>query len=176
MIAAGRSPSTAHQVHRTLRAAFGQASRRGRLHAPKPSNLKDLPQGHKGQDQAVRRGRDRKLIEVALHRFGGVRWIIALALGLRQGELLALQWERHRPGPRSTHRDLQPRPPAVPARMQPALRQEIPGWCPERVRINPERGETKSDASQRTIGMPAELTRLLRAHRAEQAAAQARGR
>lgn len=49
---------------------------------------------------------------------------------------------------------------------------KYPGWCPDKVRTNPERGETKSDASQRTIGMPAELTRLLRAHRAQQAAAQ----
>ena len=34
----------------------------------------------------------RNLIDAVLEQFGGVRWVIALALGLRQGELLAPQW------------------------------------------------------------------------------------
>lgn len=46
------------------------------------------------------------------------------------------------------------------------------GWCPDKIRTNPERGETKSDASHRTIGMPTGLTSLLRAHRAQQLAMQ----
>ncbi len=45
----------------------------------------------------------------------------------------------------------------------PPCGQKHPGWCPDKIRTNPERGETKSDASHRTIGMPDELTRLLRA-------------
>ena len=48
------------------------------------------------------------------------------------------------------------------------------GWCPDKIRTNPERGETKSDASHRTIGMPTGLTSLLRAHRAQQLAMQMR--
>lgn len=42
----------------------------------------------------------------------------------------------------------------------------VPGQGPNQ----PERGETKSDASHRTIGMPTELTSLLRAHRTQQLA------
>lgn len=42
------------------------------------------------------------------------------------------------------------------------------GRCPDKIRINPERGETKSDASHRTIGLPDKVTVLLRSHRTQQ--------
>lgn len=110
----------------------------------------------------------RQLINAALESFGGVRWVIALALGLRQGELLAVQWgdvdlergvlavEHSRPRPRYRHGC---NPPCGKAKA---------GWCPQRIRTNPERGETKSDASHRTIGLPSELADLLHAHRIQQ--------
>ena len=170
MIASGRSPSTAHQVHRTLRAGFGLAVEAGYM-SRNPATRKISPKVAKSRIKPYDEEEIRKLIDVALQRFGGVRWIIALALGLRQGELLALQWsdvdlERglltvgySRARPQYRHG------------CSPACGKKYPGWCPDKVRINPERGETKSDASQRTIGMPAELTRLLRAYRAEQSAA-----
>ncbi|HEY3408328.1 MAG TPA: site-specific integrase [Propionicimonas sp.] len=170
MIASGRSPSTAHQVHRTLRTAFGLAVEAGYM-PRNPATRKISPKTRKAKITPYNEDEVRKLIEVALTRFGGVRWIIALALGLRQGELLALQWNdvdldrglltvaQSRPRPQYRHG------------CSPFCGKKYPGWCPDKVRINPERGETKSDASQRTIGMPAELTKLLWAYRAEQAAA-----
>jgi len=170
MIASGRSPSTAHQVHRTLRTAFGLAVEAGYM-SRNPATRKISPKVRKVKITPYDEEEIRKLIETALDRFGGVRWIIALALGLRQGELLALQW-----GDVDLDRGLLT---VTYSRARPQYRhgcsppcgKKFPGWCPDKVRINPERGETKSDASQRTIGMPVELTKLLRAYRAQQAAA-----
>jgi integrase len=170
MIAAGRSPSTAHQVHRTLRTAFGLAVESGYM-SRNPATRKISPKLSKVKIRPYDEDEIRKLIKVALTRFGGVRWIIALALGLRQGELLALHWsdvDLDRGLLTVTHSRARPQ---YQHGCNPPCGKKHPGWCPDKVRTNPERGETKSDASQRTIGMPAELTRLLRTYRAQQAAA-----
>lgn len=167
MLAAGRSPSTAHQVHRTLHAAFALAVESGYM-PRNPATGKIAPQVRKLKVRPYEADEIRKLINAALKQFGGVRWIIALSLGLRQGELLALQWsdidlesgeitvDYSRPRPRYEHG------------CNPPCGQKYPGKCPDKIRTNPERGETKSDASHRTIGMPDELTRLLREHRERQ--------
>ena len=173
MIASGRSPSTAHQVHRTLHAAFGLAVESGYM-PRNPATRKIAPQVRKIKVRPYEADEVRRLIDTALREFGGVRWVIALALGLRQGELLALQWSdvdlEHgeltvgysRPRPQYRHG------------CNPACGQKYPGRCPRKVRTNPERGETKSDASQRTIGMPDELTKLMKAHRDNQVQAKVR--
>lgn len=167
MIASGRSPSTAHQVHRTLRASFAIAVDSGYM--PKnPATRKVSPTIRKVRIKPYEADEIRKLIDTALDTSGGVRWIIALALGLRQGELLALHWsdidlERglltvnySRPRPIYRHG------------CNPPCGMAHPGRCPDKIRINPERGETKSDASHRTIGLPDEVTALLRSHRTQQ--------
>ncbi len=172
MIAAGRSPSTAHQVHRTLHAAFDLAVESGYM--PKnPATRKIAPKVRKLRVKPYEPDEIRALIDTALEQFGGVRWIIALSLGLRQGELLAVHWtevdlhgslitiEHSRSRPRYRHG------------CNPPCGKKYPGWCPNKVRINPERGETKSDASHRIIGLPSELARLLAAHRAQQMEARA---
>ena len=173
MIAAGRSPSTAHQVHRTLHAAFALAVESGYM-PRNPATRKIAPQVRKVKVRPYEADEIRKLIDSALDQFGGVRWVIALALGLRQGELLALQWSDidldhgeltvgySRPRPQYRHGCSTP------------CGQKYPGKCPKKIRINPERGETKSDASHRTIGMPDELTSLMKAHHAQQGHARSR--
>lgn len=167
MIAAGLSPSTAHQVHRTLHTAFDLAIESGYL-ARNPASRKVAPKVRRLKVKPYEPDEIRKLIDAALEQFGGVRWIIALSLGLRQGELLALQWSEvdlergvltvdySRPRPRYRHG------------CNPSCGKQTPGRCPDKVRINPERGETKSDASHRSIGLPEELTELLKAHRKQQ--------
>jgi integrase len=173
IIASGRSPSTAHQVHRTLHTAFDLAVESGYM-PRNPATRKVAPKMRKVKVRPYQPDEIRKLIDTALEQFAGVRWIIALALGLRQGELLALHWsdvdlERglitvnySRPRPRYAHG------------CNPPCGKKKAGWCPNKIRINPERGGTKSDASHRTIGLPAELTKLLRAHHAQQTEARLR--
>lgn len=136
-----------------------------------PATRKIAPKVRKRKVKPYDEEEVRKLIDAALGQFGGVRWVIALALGLRQGELLALHWsevdldrglltiEHSRPRPRYRHG------------CNPPCGKAHPGWCPRKVRVNAERGETKSDASHRIIGLPNELTALLRAYRAQQSAA-----
>lgn len=89
--ASGRAPATAHQVHRTARTAFGEAFRRGHMGRnvvalAKPPRLeeKDIP--------ALEVEGMQRVIETALRRRNGVRYVVALALGLRQGESLGLEW------------------------------------------------------------------------------------
>jgi integrase len=45
-----------------------------------------------------------------------------------------------------------------------------PGFCPERQVARPEAAPTKSRAGRRTIGLPKELTAILKEHKAQQAA------
>lgn len=167
MIASGLSPSTAHQVHRTLHAAFDLAIESGYM-PRNPATRKVAPKVRRLKVKPYEPDEIRKLIDAALEQFGGVRWIIALSLGLRQGELLALQWsdvdldrgvlavDYSRPRPRYRHG------------CRPNCGRRTPGLCPDKVRINPERGETKSDASHRSIGLPDELVQLLIAHQQHQ--------
>lgn len=89
--ASGRAPATAHQVHRTARTAFGEAFRRGHVGRnvvalAKPPRLeeKEIP--------ALEVEEMQRVIETALRRRNGVRYVLALALGLRQGEALGLEW------------------------------------------------------------------------------------
>ena len=43
------------------------------------------------------------------------------------------------------------------------------GWCPERVQVNDDSGDTKSDAGRRVVGVPPALVELLTLQRQEQA-------
>lgn len=167
IVASGRSPSTAHQVHRTLHTAFDLAVESGYM-PRNPATRKIAPKVRKLKVKPYEPEEIRQIIQAALEQSGGVRWIIALALGLRQGELLALHWsdvdldrgtldvEFSRPRPRYRHG------------CNPPCGKKKPGWCPNKIRTNPDRGETKSDASHRTIGLPDQLADLLRTHRRHQ--------
>ncbi|WP_300079327.1 site-specific integrase [Propioniciclava sp.] len=170
MINEGRSPTTAHQVHRTLHTAFALAVESGYM-PRNPATRKIAPQVRKLKVRPYEADEIRKLVDAALEQFGGVRWIIALALGLRQGELLALQWSDIDLDRGILAVDFSRARPQYRRGCNPPCGKKYPGQCPDKIRTNPERGETKSDASHRTIGMPDELTRLLQAHQLRQEAA-----
>jgi len=107
------------------------------------------------------------LAEVASQQRNAARWVIALALGLRQGEVLGLKWtdvdfdlgvlvvHRGWPQPRYQHRC-----------DAPCGRK--PGYCPQKVTIRRETKDTKSRAGRRPIGVPDELMKLLAQHCDEQ--------
>jgi integrase len=108
-----------------------------------------------------------RLLLEASKRRNSARWVIALALGLRQGEALGLMWEdvyldagyirirKNRLRPKYEHGcgDTCGRK---------------PGYCPKRRQIRREHKNTKSRAGRRTIGLPDPLIKLLRKHREEQ--------
>jgi integrase len=93
MIAAGLKPGTAHQVHRTARTAFGEAFKRGYL-ARNPVALARPPRVEDFEVDPFEADEVSRILALALTKRNGVRFVIALALGLRQGEALGLKWSR----------------------------------------------------------------------------------
>ena len=97
MQAAGLKPGTAHQVHRTARSAFGEAYKRGHI-TRNPVALAKPPKVEDAEVDPFEAEEVSRVLAAALTRRNGVRFVIALALGLRQGEALGLKWSRlHQP-------------------------------------------------------------------------------
>lgn len=112
----------------------------------------------------------RAILTAAEDEPNGARWAVALALGLRQGEVLGLRWDDVDLVRKSLHvRSSRQRPVSEHGCSTPCGR--FPGWCPQRRQVNPDRGATKSDAGQRIVGLPPQLVEVLAAHRVEQSAA-----
>jgi integrase len=166
MTDAGARPATVHQVHRTLRTALGEAERRGHL-GRNPALLVRPPRIQPEPVEPFSVEEIRRLLAASQERRNGARWAIALALGLRQGEALALRWEDV---------DLEARTLRVRAtRLRPVYEHgcdggcgKAAGYCPQRKQINGIVGSTKSAAGNRIVGLPDELIVLLKDHRRQQ--------
>ncbi|MFD3455433.1 tyrosine-type recombinase/integrase [Streptomyces sp. NPDC058691] len=162
----GSAAGTAHHAHRTMRTALGEALRRG--HVPtNPAEIAKAPRLEEEEIEPYTIEEVQSLLLEASKRRNSARWVIALALGLRQGEALGLHWEdvdleagylrtrKNRLRPKYTHgcggncgRKA--------------------GYCPQRKQVRREYKSTKSRAGRRTIGLPDPLIKLLRRHREEQ--------
>jgi integrase len=106
-----------------------------------------------------------RILAAAGEARNGARWAVALALGLRQGEALGLRWadidfkagalvvRRSRNRPKYKHG------------CGGTCRKDRAGYCPRRVQTRDDAGDTKSSNGRRHVGLPAELGKLLRAHR-----------
>jgi integrase len=168
MIAAGSSPGTAHQAHRTVRTALGEAERRGRI-TRNPAQRAKAPRLVDREIEPYSVEEVRRLLDVAGSKRNRARWAIALALGLRQGEVLGLRWA----DVDLTTGTLWVRR----GRLRPQYEHGCggkcgrkAGFCPQRRPSRAETAETKSRAGRRAVGLPDELVELLRRHRDEQAA------
>lgn len=166
MAVAGAKPATIHQVHRTLRTALGEAERRAHL-GRNPAKLVRPPRLQPEPVEPFTVDEVERLLAAAQQRRNGARWAIALALGLRQGEALALRWEDV---------DLEANSLRVRAtRLRPVYEHgcdgecgKTPGYCPRRRQTNGIVGATKSAAGNRIVGLPAALVSLLKDHRRQQ--------
>ncbi|MEV4134404.1 tyrosine-type recombinase/integrase [Dactylosporangium sp. NPDC049742] len=166
----GSKPATAHQAFRTLRAALNEAMRRGHI-GRNPASLAKAPRLDDEEIEPYSVEEVQRLLMAAaeLPR-NGVRWAIALALGLRQGEALGLKWadvdlttgtlivRRSRLRPRWRHGCIEP------------CGRKFGGYCPQRQPVRAEAADTKSRAGRRRIGLPDQLVSLLRQHEIDQAA------
>lgn len=160
-------PATAHQVHRTVRAALNEAVRRGYA-TSNPAKLAKAPKVVEDEVEPYTVDEVQRLMEAASECRNSVRWALALALGLRQGEALGLRWgdvdlenqvlfiRRSRLRPKYAHGCKRP------------CGKKYPGHCPERQQIRADTDETKSRAGRRVIGLPEALCGLLRKHRRQQ--------
>lgn len=171
MKAKGSKPATAHQAHRTARTALGEAVRRG--HAAKnAAALAKPPRVEEAEDEIEPYSVEEiqsLLIEVNKRR-NSARWMLALALGLRQGETLGLRWadvdleneylklRRNRLRPKYAHGCKEADPCGRKA-----------GYCPLRSQVRRETKNTKSRAGRRAVPLPGPLVRMLRAHKEVQA-------
>ncbi|MEU6652720.1 site-specific integrase [Streptomyces sp. NPDC046900] len=163
----GSKAGTAHHAHRTVRVALAEARRRGHV----SRNVAEIARAPRLEEEEVEPYSIEEvqslLLEASKLR-NSARWVVALALGLRQGEALALQWEdvdldagylrirRNRLRPRYQHG----------CGDEPCGRK--PGYCPKREQIRREHKSTKSRSGRRTIGLPDPLIKLLRKHQEEQ--------
>lgn len=93
MQANGLKAGTAHQVHRTARTAFGEAFKRRRI-TRNPADLAKPPPVDEEEIEPFEAEEIDRLLSLALAKRNGVRFVVALALGIRQGEALGLKWSR----------------------------------------------------------------------------------
>jgi integrase len=89
----GAKPATAHQVHRTARTAFNVAMERRHINS-NPVSMATAPRIEEEEPEPFGPDEIQRIIAAALKRRNGVRFVIALALGCRQGEALGFKWER----------------------------------------------------------------------------------
>ncbi len=162
----GSSAGTAHQAHRTVRTALNEAVRRRHI-TINPATIAKAPRLEEEEVEPYSVEEvQRILLEAERHR-NTARWVIALALGLRQGEALGLQWKDvdWEAGVIRVSR----------GRLRPRYKHGCgdrcgrkPGYCPQKINTRRETKETKSRAGKRPIGVPEELMKLLRRHKEEQ--------
>ncbi|WP_329315768.1 tyrosine-type recombinase/integrase [Streptomyces sp. NBC_01262] len=170
----GSAAGTAHQAHRTVRAALNEAIRRRHL-TVNPASIAKAPRVEEEEVEPYSVEEVQSLLLEAGRQRNAARWVIALALGLRQGEVLGLKW---------TDVDLKSGVIRVQrGRLRPRYDHGCggscgrkPGYCPQKINIRRETKDTKSRAGKRPIGLPEELLKLLKEHKAEQARERATAR
>ena len=162
----GMSPGGAHHIHRTLRAALNEAVKRD--HLPRnPVLLAKAPKITEHEVEPYGVEEIQRLLQVVSSRRNGARWVVALALGLRQGEALGLKWsdiDLDTASLRIRRGRLRPKY----AHGCGATCGRKPGYCPRRKQVRPDAGDTKSRAGRRTIGLPGPLIALFKAHKRSQ--------
>jgi integrase len=163
----GSAAGTANQVHRTARTALNEAVVRGYL-AKNPALIAKPPRVEEEEIEPFTRDEITKIFTVALDGRNACRWVVAIALGLRQGEVLGLRWQDvdfhegtltvaiQRPRPKWRHGCDQP------------CGHKHAGHCPRRVNTRKETARPKSKAGRRTIGLPQPLLDQLKLHLIEQ--------
>lgn len=198
MISSGLKPATAHQVHRTARTAMGEALKRGHI-VKNPVEIAKAPRVEEEEVDPLTPEEVQQVLKAALERRNGLRFVIALALGTRQGETLGLKWDRldERRGTLRIRTALQRRtwehgcsdPHRCGAkyhktkpcrsgckRHSRACPSPCPSnctgharWCPQRQGGGLVEVDVKSQAGRRTIPLPDQLFELIGQHRSKQA-------
>ncbi len=191
-------PATAHQVHRTARTAFGEALKHGHL-LRNPVALAKAPRVDEEEIEPFDVDEVRRLMTSALTRRNGVRFVLALAIGTRQGETIGIKWSRYDSRTRALRitRQLQRQtwehgcadPHACGSRYHrtrpcpesckrhtrtcpPPCTPDCTSharWCPQRRGGGLVDVDVKSKAGKRGIILPGPLAELLEQHRAAQA-------
>ncbi|GAA2665256.1 MULTISPECIES: tyrosine-type recombinase/integrase [Actinosynnema] len=91
--AQGHAPGNVHQIHRTLKTALNEAVNRDRL-VKNPAKIAKAPRLEEQEIEPFSPDEARLLLKATNQRRNGLRFTLALALGLRKGECLGLKWQR----------------------------------------------------------------------------------
>lgn len=167
MAAKGSSPGTVHHVRRTLVTAFNEAVARGRI-PRNPAKLATVPRLPNYEIEPLTVDQARTILVAAEKERNGAAWIIAVSLGLRRGEVLALRW---------TDLDADQQTLTVRrALSRLSWRHGCSGTCGRKRGADcPERhggglvfDEPKSHSAMRTLALPLPLVATLRSHRQTQ--------
>jgi len=142
----GLSPRTVQYLRAILRRALGQALKWG-LVSRNVATLVDPPRSVQHEMRALNPGQAARLLTAAQGDRHEALYAVAVALGLRQGEILGLRWQ-----------DVNFETGKLQVRV--AL-QRVKGQPPRLV-------EPKTRQSRRTIAMPRTIAAQLRAHRTRQ--------
>jgi integrase len=170
------SAGTVAHLRRTLSAALNTAVARGRL-SRNPIKLAHTPTQEAAEVEPFSVSEAKRILAVARHRRNSARWSVGLALGLRQGEVLGLQW---------SDVDLKQDTVRIRRQLQRLTWKHgclVPSRCVHPRSGKPNRGadcpqrhggglviaEPKSKAGRRPIALPAALADELREHRVAQA-------
>ncbi len=146
-LAAGLSPRTVQYLHAVLRKALGDAVRTG-LVPRNVAGLVEAPRVRRAEVQPLTPEQSRAFLEAVEGSPDRPLYVVAMALGLRRGEVLALRWEDV---------DLD----AAALTVRHTLR-EVPGGAYVL-------DEPKTERSRRTLALPPFVVGALRAHHTAQA-------
>jgi integrase len=190
----GGKPGTAHQVHRTAKTALFVALNRGHI-TKNPAKLAKAPRIDEDEIVPFTVEEAQRILDAATRRRNGVRFAIALSLGLRKGEALGLKWSRidldagvlHTPrqlqrhkwkhgcdNPHECGKELHKTKPCKPTCKRhnkpcpPVCPPDCTGHaaaCPKRHGGGLREVEVKSRAGKRTVGIPGPLLSALREHK-----------
>lgn len=168
LLTGGLSAGSVRHVRRTLSAALTTAVDRGRI-ARNPARLAPCPRDATPEVTPLSADEIAAVLTAAGAVRNGTRWVVGLALGLRQGEVLGLQWgdldldagnmrvRRSIDRPRWRHGCPDPNGCGVRA-----------ASCPRRTGGGGS-APLKTLGSARSLAIPTPLVTMLRAHRAAQA-------
>jgi integrase len=191
----GLSAGTAHLAHRTVRAALNEAVKRGHI-TSNPAKVAKPPRVVEEEIVPFAVEEARRILDATENMRNGARFIVALTLGLRRGEALGLKWSdidirwkhgcakasecRTDPAQLCPFRQLDRATLTVRRAVQQYIWQhgcasEKPcgrrygAHCPQRHGGGVVTTEVKSQAGQRTVGIPLPLVQALERHRERQA-------